>query len=145
MLKKEMKITMKDVLNVIQMIITAIGGYLGWLLGGVDGFLYALIAFVTIDYVTGIMLAILQRKLSSDIGFKGIFKKVLIFTMVAIGNTIDAYIIQNGSAIRTAVIFFYLSNEGISIIENAANIGLPIPQKLREVLAQLGKEDNTNE
>ncbi|WP_035287961.1 phage holin family protein [Clostridium sp. KNHs214] len=136
---------MKDVLNVIQMIITAIGGYLGWLLGGVDGFLYALIAFVTIDYVTGIMLAILQRKLSSDIGFKGIFKKVLIFTMVAIGNTIDAYIIQNGSAIRTAVIFFYLSNEGISIIENAANIGLPIPQKLREVLAQLGKEDNTNE
>ena len=90
------------------MIFTAIGGYLGWLLGGVDGFLYALIAFVIIDYVTGIMLAILQRKLSSDIGFKGIFKKVLIFTMVAIGNTIDAYIIQNGSAIRTAVIFFYL-------------------------------------
>lgn len=127
------------------MIFTAIGGYLGWLLGGVDGFLYALIAFVIIDYVTGIMLAILQRKLSSDIGFKGIFKKVLIFTMVAIGNTIDAYIIQNGSAIRTAVIFFYLSNEGISIIENAANIGLPIPQKLREVLAQLGKEDKTNE
>jgi len=136
---------MKDIFNVIQMIFTAIGGYLGWLLGGVDGFLYALIAFVIIDYVTGIMLAILQRKLSSDIGFKGIFKKVLIFTMVAIGNTIDAYIIQNGSAIRTAVIFFYLSNEGISIIENAANIGLPIPQKLREVLAQLGKEDKTNE
>lgn len=136
---------MKDVLNVIQIIFTAIGGYLGWLLGGVDGFLYALIAFVIIDYVTGIMLAILQRKLSSDIGFKGIFKKVLIFTMVAIGNTIDAYIIQNGSAIRTAVIFFYLSNEGISIIENAANIGLPIPQKLRGVLAQLGKEDKTNE
>ena len=136
---------MKDVFNVVQMMFTAIGGYLGWLLGGVDGFLYALIAFVIIDYVTGIMLAVLQRKLSSDVGFKGIFKKVLIFIMVAIGNTIDAHIIGNGSAIRTAVIFFYLSNEGISIIENAANIGLPIPQKLKDILVQLGKEDKTHE
>lgn len=136
---------MKDILNVIQMIFTAIGGYLGWLMGGVDGFLYALIAFVIIDYVTGIMLAILQKKLSSDVGFKGIFKKILIFTMVAIGQTIDAYIIKSGSAIRTAVIFFYLSNEGISILENAANIGLPIPEKLSVVLQQLAKEEKPNE
>lgn len=136
---------MKDILNVIQITFTAIGGYLGWLMGGVDGFLYALIAFIIIDYVTGIMLAILQKKLSSDIGFKGIFKKILIFTMVAIGHTIDTYIIKNGSAIRTAVIFFYLSNEGISILENAANIGLPIPDKLKVVLQQLAKEDNQNE
>jgi toxin secretion/phage lysis holin len=136
-----MKEKMKNIINTIQIGFTAVGGYLGWLMGGVDGFLYALIAFVIIDYVTGIMSAILQKKLSSDVGFKGIFKKILIFTMVAIGHIIDAYIIKNGSAIRTAVIFFYISNEGISIIENAANIGLPIPRKLKEILEQLGKDD----
>lgn len=135
---------MKDIFNVIQIIFTATGGYLGWLLGGVDGFLYTLIAFVIIDYITGIMLAILLKKLSSDIGFKGIFKKVLIFVMVAIGNTVDVFILKNGSAIRTAVIFFYLSNEGISILENAANIGLPIPDKLKKVLEQLNEEDVKN-
>ncbi|SCY24870.1 phage holin family protein [Alkaliphilus peptidifermentans] len=132
---------MKDFINSIQFIFTAVGAFLGWFLGGFDGFLYALLAFVTIDYVTGIMLAVLQKKLSSEIGFHGIFKKVLIFTMVAVGHTVDTYIIQNGSAIRTAVIFFYLSNEGISILENASKIGLPIPDKLKGVLSQLSRED----
>ncbi|SNT04834.1 toxin secretion/phage lysis holin [Anaerovirgula multivorans] len=132
---------MKDIINSIQFVFTAVGAFLGWFLGGFDGFLYALLAFVIIDYVTGIMLAVLQKKLSSEIGFHGIFKKVLIFTMVAVGHTVDTYIIQNGSAIRTAVIFFYLSNEGISILENAAKIGLPIPDKLKSVLSQLSKED----
>lgn len=132
---------LKDIINSIQFVFTAVGAFLGWFLGGFDGFLYALLAFVIIDYVTGIMLAVLQKKLSSEIGFHGIFKKVLIFTMVAVGHTVDTYIIQNGSAIRTAVIFFYLSNEGISILENAAKIGLPIPDKLKSVLSQLSKED----
>nr|WP_091540952.1 phage holin family protein [Alkaliphilus peptidifermentans] len=132
---------LKDFINSIQFIFTAVGAFLGWFLGGFDGFLYALLAFVTIDYVTGIMLAVLQKKLSSEIGFHGIFKKVLIFTMVAVGHTVDTYIIQNGSAIRTAVIFFYLSNEGISILENASKIGLPIPDKLKGVLSQLSRED----
>lgn len=139
-----MKITMKDVLNVIQMIFTAIGGYLGWLLGGVDGFLYALIAFVIIDYITGLMVAVLEKKLSSEVGFRGIFKKVLIFILVGIANIVDVYLIKNGSAIRTAVIFFYVSNEGISIIENSAKVGLPIPEKLKNVLKQLNKEDENN-
>lgn len=132
---------MKNVLNFFQFICTTIGGYLGWLLEGVDGFMYALITFVLIDYITGLMVAILERKLSSDIGFKGIFKKVLIFVMVGIGNIIDIYLIKNGSAIRTAVIFFYVSNEGISILENSAKIGLPIPKKLKEILEQLDEED----
>jgi toxin secretion/phage lysis holin len=132
---------LKDFINSIQFIFTVVGAFLGWFLGGFDGFLYALLAFVIIDYVTGIMLAVLQKKLSSEIGFHGIFKKVLIFTLVAVGHTLDAYIIQNGSAIRTAVIFFYLSNEGISILENASKIGLPIPDKLKNVLSQLSKED----
>lgn len=135
---------MKNILNTLQLIFTALGGYLGWFLGGVDGFMYALITFVVIDYVTGLMVAVLEKKLSSEVGFRGIFKKVLIFAFVGIGNIIDVYLLKNGSAIRTAVIFFYVSNEGISIIENAAKIGLPIPQKLKDILEQLNKEDKSN-
>lgn len=132
---------MKNFINSIQLIITALGGYIGWFLGGFDGFLYALIAFVAIDYITGLMVAVLERKLSSEVGFRGIFKKVLVFTLVGIGNIVDVNLIKNGSAIRTAVIFFYLSNEGISILENAGKIGLPIPEKLKIALEQLNKGD----
>lgn len=135
---------MKNTISFIQAVFAAIGGYIGWFLGGVDGFMYALITFVVIDYVTGLMVAVLERKLSSEVGFRGIFKKVLIFAFVGIGNIIDVYLLKNGSAIRTAVIFFYVSNEGISIIENSAKIGLPIPQKLKDVLKQLNKEEKSN-
>lgn len=128
---------MKDILNTIQIVIAAVGGYIGYFLGGFDGFLYALIAFVVIDYLTGIMVAVIEKKLSSEIGFRGIFKKVLIFSLVAVAHIIDSQLIHTGSAIRTAVIFFYLSNEGISIIENATKMGLPIPDKLKAVLEQL--------
>lgn len=134
---------MKNVLNYLKMFFAAVGGYIGYFLGGVDGFMYALIAFVVIDYLTGIMVAVLEKKLSSEVGFKGIFKKVLIFVLVGVGNIIDVHLIKNGSAIRTAVIFFYISNEGISILENTAKIGLPIPEKLRNILEQL-KEDKKN-
>lgn len=138
---------MKNVVSAIQLIITAIGGYLGWFLGGIDGFMYALIAFVVIDYLTGVMVAVLEKKLSSEVGFRGIFKKILIFVLVGIGNIIDVNVIQSGSVLRTAVIFFYLSNEGISILENVTKIGLPVPQKLKDVLQQINKdeEDKTNE
>ncbi len=132
---------MNNTINFIKGVFTAIGGYLGYVLGGHDSFLYALIAFVVIDYITGVMLAIIRKEVSSSIGFKGIFKKIMVFLMVAIGHTIDAYLIGNGGAIRTAVIFFYISNEGISILENSANIGLPIPEKLKEILVQL-KDEN---
>ncbi len=111
------------------------------LLGGWDGFLYALLAFVVIDYITGLMCAVLDKKLSSEVGFRGIFKKVLIFSLVAIGNIVDQSVIGDGSVIRTAVIFFYLSNEGVSILENAAHIGLPVPQKLKDILEQLHNRD----
>lgn len=136
---------MKNMLHTIQIIFTAIGGYVGWLMGGFDGFMYALLAFVVIDYITGLMVAVLEKKLSSEVGFRGIFKKILIFVMVGIGNIIDTYLIKGGSAIRTAVIFFYLSNEGISILENTGKIGLPIPEKLKKALEQLNKEDKSNE
>ena len=133
---------MKDVIHTIQIIFAAIGAYIGWFLGGFDGLLYALVAFVVLDYITGLMVAILEKKLSSSIGFKGIFKKVLIFIFVGIGHIIDFYILQNGSAVRTAVIFFYLSNEGLSIVENAAKIGLPVPESLKKVFTELKKEDD---
>ena len=128
---------MREFWNVIQLIFTAVGGWLGWFLGGCDGLLYALIAFVVIDYVTGVMAAVVDHKLSSEVGFKGIFKKVLIFLLVGIGHILDTHVIGSGSVLRTAVIFFYLSNEGVSLIENAAHLGLPVPQKLKEVLEQL--------
>ena len=128
---------MRDIWTFIQMAFAAIGGWLGWFLGGYDGFLYALIAFVVIDYLLGVMCAIIEKHLSSDVGARGIFKKVVIFSLVGIAHIIDQNIIGDGGVLRTAVIFFYLSNEGISIIENATRLGLPIPEKLRDVLEQL--------
>jgi toxin secretion/phage lysis holin len=120
-----------------QTTIAAIGGWLGWILGGLDGLLYALITFVVVDYVLGVFCAIIERKLSSSVGAQGIFKKVVIFTLVGVAHVVDSKLIGDGSAIRTAVIFFYLSNEGISIIENATRLGLPVPTKLVNILEQL--------
>ena len=128
---------MKQIWSGIQIAFTAFGGFLGWFLGGVDGFLYALIAFTVIDYITGVMCAITDKNLSSSVGFKGICRKVLIFTLVGIGNIVDVYVLGQGGVLRTAIIFFYLSNEGVSIMENTAHLGLPIPAKLKEVLEQL--------
>ena len=136
---------MKNFWNVIQVVFSSIGGWLGYFLGGMDGFIYALLTFVVLDYVTGVMVAIVNKKLSSEIGFKGIFKKVLIFALVGLGNVLDVHIIGTGSCLRTAIIFFYISNEGVSLLENAALLGLPIPEKLKDVLAQIKeKGDETN-
>ena len=128
---------MKEFWNTIQLIFAAVGGWLGYFLGGCDGLLYALIAFVVIDYITGVMCAISDKTLSSEVGFKGICRKVLIFLLVGIGHIVDAQVIGSGGVMRTAVIFFYLSNEGISLIEIAAHLGLPVPDKLKAVLEQL--------
>lgn len=134
---------MKEFWNTIQMVFTALGGWLGWFLGGCDGLLYTLIAFAVIDYITGIMCAINDHTLSSEVGFRGICRKVLIFLLVGIANILDVNVIGSGSVLRTAVIFFYLSNEGVSLLENAAHLGLPVPEKLKDVLAQL--HDRTDE
>lgn len=128
---------MKDFWNVIQFVFAAVGGWLGYFLGGCDGLLYALIAFVVIDYITGVMCAITEKKLSSEVGFKGICRKVLIFLLVGIANILDVQVIQTGSVLRTAIIFFYISNEGVSLLENAAHLGLPVPEKIKVVLKQL--------
>lgn len=128
---------MKEFWNTIQLIFAAIGGWLGYFLGGCDGLLYALIAFVVIDYLTGIMCAISDHTLSSEVGFRGICRKVLIFLLVGIANVLDIHVLGNGSVLRTAVIFFYISNEGVSLLENAAHLGLPVPKKVKDVLEQL--------
>ena len=128
---------MKEFWNTIQLVFAAVGGWLGYFLGGCDGLLYALIAFVALDYITGVMCAISDKTLSSEVGFKGICRKVLIFLLVGIGHIVDAQVIGSGGVLRTAVIFFYLSNEGVSLIENAAHLGLPVPDKLKAVLEQL--------
>ena len=128
---------MKEFWTTIQVIFTGVGGWLGYFLGGCDGLLYALVLFVVVDYITGVMCAAADYKLSSEVGFKGICRKVLIFLLVGIGHVLDAQIIGTGSVLRTAVIFFYLSNEGVSLLENAGHLGLPIPEKLKVVLEQL--------
>ena len=128
---------MKEFWNVVQFVFTAVGGWLGYFLGGCDGLLYALIAFVAIDYITGVMCAINDKTLSSEVGFKGICRKVLIFLLVGIANILDLNVIGTGSVLRTAVIFFYISNEGVSLLENASHLGLPVPQKIKAVLEQL--------
>ncbi len=128
---------MKEFWNTIQFVFAAVGGWLGYFLGGCDGLLYALIAFVVIDYITGVMCAITDRKLSSAVGFKGICRKVLIFLLVGIANVLDVQVIGTGSVLRTAIIFFYISNEGVSLVENAAHLGLPVPERIKNVLEQL--------
>lgn len=133
---------MKEFWNTIQFLFAGIGGWLGYFLGGCDGLLFALLAFVVIDYITGVMCAIADKTLSSEVGFKGICRKVLIFLLVGIANILDVEVIGTGSILRTAVIFFYISNEGVSLLENAAHLGLPVPAKMKAVLEQLhGKSE----
>ena len=128
---------MKEFWNVIQAAFAAVGGWLGYFLGGCDGLLYALLAFVVLDYITGVMCAVSDKKLSSAVGFKGICRKVLIFSLVGIGYLLDTQVFGETGVLRTAIIFFYLSDEGLSLVENAAYLGLPIPEKLKKVLEQL--------
>ena len=136
---------MKQIWNTIQLAFAAVGGFVGWFLGGCDGLLYTLLAFVVIDYITGVMCAVVDKTLSSAIGFKGICRKVLIFALVGIGHILDTHVIGSGSVMRTAIIFFYISNEGVSLIENAVHIGLPVPQKLKDVLEQLHNRSEKGE
>ncbi|MDD2979132.1 MAG: phage holin family protein [Hespellia sp.] len=128
---------MKEFWNSIQFVFTGIGGWLGYFIGGCDGLFYALLAFVVIDYITGVMCAIADHTLSSEVGFRGICRKVLIFLLVGIANILDVNVIGTGSVLRTAIIFFYISNEGVSLLENAGRLGLPIPEKIKTVLEQL--------
>lgn len=128
---------MKEFWNAIQLIFADVEEWLGGFLGDCDGLLYALAAFVVMDYVTGVLCAVADRKLSSDVGFRVIAKKALIFLLVGMANVLDVQVIGNGCVLRTVVIFFYISNEGMSLVEKTAYLGLPMPEKLKDVLGQL--------
>ena len=136
---------MREFWNGIQFVFTMIGGWLGYFLGGCDGLLIALVMFVVMDYISGVMCAIADKNLSSEVGFKGICRKVLIFILVGIANILDVQVIGTGSVLRTAIIFFYISNEGVSLLENAAHLGLPVPEKLKVVLKQLHDKSDKEE
>ncbi len=128
---------MKEFWHIIQLTFSALGAWLGWFLGGCDGLLYALLVFILIDYATGVMCAVSDRKLSSAAGFKGICRKVLILLLVGLAHVLDTQVLNTPGVIRTAVIFFFLANDGLSILENAAHLGLPVPEQLKVVLEQL--------
>ena len=128
----------------IQMAVAAIGGWLGYFLGGMDGLMIALVVFMALDYITGLMCAVIDKKLSSTVGFKGICKKVFILMLVGVAHIIDLHVVGTGSALRSAVICFYMSNEGLSLLENAAHAGLPIPDRLKDILSQLHDKDRTD-
>lgn len=128
---------MKKVWNLMQILFSGLGGFMGYFLGGCDGLIFSLLIFISIDYVTGVMCAIVEKTLSSDVGFKGICRKVLIFLLVGVVHILDLHVVKTGSVLRSAVVFFYLSNEGVSILENAAHLGLPVPKKVKDVLEQL--------
>ena len=121
----------------IQFAFTAVGGWIGCLLGGMDGLLFALTALMALDYISGLLCAAADRKLSSAIGFKGICRKALIIMLVGVAHIADVHVVGSGSALRSAVACFYLSNEGLSVLENAARLGLPVPEKLKNALSQL--------
>ncbi|MDB8662074.1 phage holin family protein [Streptococcus anginosus] len=133
---------MKQLVFANKVLFTTVGGLLGSVFGDWDGFIFALIVvFISIDYISGLMAAVVEKKLSSAVGFRGLFKKVVILMLVAMGQIIDTHILKQGGIIRTAIIFCYLSNEGLSILENAARIGLPVPEKLKQTLKQLKSEE----
>ncbi len=132
----------KNMLKIIDSAAGAVGAVLGYVLGGFDGMLSALLIFVVIDYLTGVLRAVSEKKLSSGVGFIGISRKVLIFALVGVANIVDTQILGQGTALRTATIFFYMANEAISVLENAGAVGLPLPKKLLDVLKQLRKKED---
>ncbi len=125
---------------IIDSIAGAVGAVLGFMYGEVTGLFWALIAFMALDYITGVVVAIIEKRLSSEVGFRGLAKKFLILVFVAVGHIADTYILGGTPAAMSAVMLFYMANEGISIIENAAALGLPVPKKLKDIMAQLKKE-----
>lgn len=127
--------------TIVKSVSGAIGAIVGFMYGEINGLFIAIIALMVLDYITGILCAIVTKTLSSEVGFRGLVKKFVILIVIAVGHLVDAYVIGTGSAVMSAVMLFFAANEGISILENAAILGLPIPQKLKDVLEQLKDKD----
>lgn len=133
---------MDNAIYSIKMGAMMLGAVVGAVIGELDGMLKALLIFMMIDYLTGLLVGVKRNNLSSVIGFWGLAKKVFILLLVIVGNVLDVNVIGSGAVMRSAVIAFYLANEGLSILENAGNLGVPYPEKLRKVLAQLKEDEN---
>ena len=131
--------------KIIQIIAASAAAVCGFFFFFFDGLMYALIAFMVLDYISGVLVAIAQKELSSKVGFKGIAKKVIILSLVAVGHILDVHVLGGGAVCRSAVLGFYIANEGISILENAAELGLPLPKKLVSVLKQLKEKEDKDE
>lgn len=128
---------MENIITYGKVAITVIGAVVGGLIGEINGMMIALLVFMAIDYITGVIIAIDGKALSSEVGFKGLLRKATILLVVIVANVVDAYVIGAGAAVRSAAIAFYLANEGISILENTTLLGVPYPDKLRDILIQL--------
>lgn len=141
--RKEEKMSKLQI--IIDSVAAAIGAALGFLFGEVNGLFWALIAFMALDYITGVIVAVIEKRLSSEVGFKGLAKKFLILVFVAVGHIADTYILGGTPAAMSAVMLFYIANEGISIIENAAALGLPVPEKLKDIMEQIKTKGESEE
>ncbi|MGJ9482082.1 phage holin family protein [Actinotignum sp. GS-2025e] len=135
--------SLKAIWITIQTFFAGLAGWLAAYLGGLDGLVYALIIFVAADYLTGVLAAIVERRVSSAVGFRGISRKILIFTLIGLAHLLDMHVIGTPGVLRAATIFFYLSNEGISLIENTTRLGLPVPEQIRAALDAITRRDNT--
>ncbi len=126
--------------KILQALSGGVGLFVAAFWGGLDGVLYVLITLIVLDYLSGCVIAIINKQLSSAVGFKGIAKKVAMLTLVGVAHILDAKILGGGDVLRSAVCFFYIANEGLSLLENTARLGIPIPKKLRDVLSQLNTD-----
>lgn len=130
---------------IIDSIAGAVGAVLGFMYGEVTGLFWALIAFMATDYITGVVVAAINKQLSSEVGFRGLAKKLMILVFVSLGHIADMYVLGGTPVAMSAVMLFYIANEGLSIIENAGNLGLPVPKKLKDIMVQLKKESESEE
>ena len=136
---------MSKIQIIIDSIAGAVGAVLGFMYGEVTGLFWALIAFMALDYIPGVIVAVIEKRLSSEVGFRGLAKKFLILVFVAVGHIADTYILGGTPAAMSAVMLFYIANEGISIIENAAALGLPVPKKLTNIMEQIKNKSESEE
>ena len=136
---------MSKIQIIIDSIAGAVGAVLGFMYGEVNGLFWALIAFMALDYITGVIVAVIEKRLSSEVGFRGLAKKFLILVFVAVGHIADTYILGGTPAAMSAVMLFYMANEGISIIENAAALGLPVPKKLTNIMEQIKNKSESED
>ena len=128
--------------NIFKNIMAGICTVLSFLFGDMEGLMVALVALIILDYISGVIAAAVEKRLSSEVGAKGIAKKIFMLLIVALANIVDINVIGDGHVLKTVTVVFYICNECISLIENAGRIGVPVPKKLLDVLEQLRDRDD---